>query len=308
MSLIKKIAKSGKVTKSRPLTPEALFGRIIPRQPKLTPQRLFIKAQKILARFGKQPQRVKITGSHRRRVKHKKTLPKKYTDTRVKRIFPKGIKPLATHEKSFLRRYLMGDKKDITDIMWIHLSAKGLKYLEQTEKNSRKIYRKSLDDIAIQMRRIHNSLVAYGAKEISHNVPKDTGSLRWSLLTSMSKRLSLIPSSKPSDPDKLVLRVGFYTDLPYLEYVVKPRMIQSKKGSRPMIIAHSKGMRQRSRKTGEYLHDPNAKFGFMSLIRMHLKAKARTLTRTTLSTLSRQWGMTYNTVKGLFKYKGYRFT
>lgn len=299
-----KIIKSGKIQSSKPITAEAIVGKYIPSQP-ITPQRLYFKTQQILKKFGKRAIKIRIKPSQRIRAKKIKAFPTKFVDTRGKKIFPKGMKPLATHEKSFLRRYLAGGEEDPSDIMWIHLSEKGIKFFSKMQN----VYlrRKLIDEIAVQMRRIHNSLLAVGAKEISHNVPKDTGLLRWSLLMSMSKRLSLVPNTKPSDIGGLVLRISLYTDLPYLQYVLKPRTITSKKGSRSMIIAHSKSMRIRSKKTGEYLHDPDAKFGFMSLIRMHLKTQARRLTRAMISSLSRQWGMSYNEVKSFFKYRGYKF-
>lgn len=300
-----KIIKSGKIRPSKKVTAEALFRKALPRQPKITPQRLFFKAQQILTKFSKQPVKYRPTPAKLIKAKKIKTLPTEFVDTRKRRIFPKGAKPLLTHEKTFLRRYLMGDDEDPTDIIWIHLSEKGLTFFSKID--DKRLYGKNADEIAIQMRRIHNSMLAHGAKEISRYVPKDTGSLRWSLLNSMSKRLSQVPQSKPSNIGNLVLRISLYTDLPYLEYVVKPRIIFSKKGSRPMVIAHSKGMRIRSRKTGKYLHDPDAKFYFLALIRLHLKAQARRLTRGMISSLSRQWGMAYNTVKSFFKYRGYKF-
>lgn len=290
----------GKIIPRRPKTTAAsLFGKFIPRQPKLTPQRLFTKVQQALTKFGSKPKRIKPVSYQVNRSKKKSTISTKFTDTRSRNIFPEGNKPLVTHQNTFLRRTLRGSSEDPVDIMWIHLSANGNRFFDQITHVG--IRARMVDQVATEMRRIHTNLLVYGISEVQRTVPKDTGLLRWSLITSMNRRLSLVPSTPLYDYKNLILRISFYTDLDYLKYV------NSQTKGRTIRIAHHRSMRQRSRKTGEFLHDPDAKFGFMSLIRVHLKTRARQLTRTMISTLSRSWGMNYNGIKSLFKYRGYRF-
>lgn len=293
-----KVNKTGKVIASKKVTAEALFSRVFPTK-KISAATLFLKARQMLEAYGKRPVTIRHTPAERIRAKKERALPTGFVDTRKKKIFPSGIKPLTTHEKTFLRRYLTGGEEDPNDIIWIHLSEKGLKFFSDMQNKA--LIRKSIDEVAVQMRRIYNSLIAYAAKEIGKYVPKDTGTLRWSLLMSLNKRLSLVPKAKPPGVGDLILRMSMYTDLHYLQYVNAPA-----KG-RNIRIAHHRSMRIRSKKTGEYLHDPDAKFGFMSLIRMHLKNRARSLTRSMLSTLATRWGMGYSEVKGLFRYRGYKF-
>ena len=283
--------------KRKKITTAGRLRKVIPHQPKLTPERLFVKAQELLAKFGKKTE--VIAPSPIRKVGRK--FPKSYAHMKPKAvgIFSDGNKMLTTHNKTFLRREFMNDADDPSDIMQIRLSANGVRFFEDIERKY--IRARMIDEVAIQFRRIHSSLQAFGISEINKYVPKDTGLLRWSLITSMSMQLSTVPSTKPGDINGLKLRIGFYTDLEYLKYVNNP------KKARSLRIAHHRSMRQRSRKTGEYLHDPDAKFRFMSLIRLHLKSRARQLTRSMLSDLSRRFSIPYNEAKSLFRYKGYKF-
>jgi len=289
--------------KRKKITTAGRLRKVIPHQPKLTPERLFVRAAELLAKFGKKTE--VLAPSPIRKVRRK--FPKSYAHMKPKAvgIFSDGNKMLTTHNKTFLRREFMNDADDPSDIMQITLSANGVRFFEDIDRVY--VRMRMIDEVAIQMRRIHSSLQAFGITEINRYVPKDTGLLRWSLITSMSMQLSTIPSTKPGDINGLKLRIGFYSDLDYIKYVNEPRMIISKKGAKAMVIAHHKSKKQRSRKTGEYLHDPNAKFRFMSLIRLHLKTRARQLTRSMLSTLSRTFSIPYNEAKSLFRYKGYKF-
>ena len=264
------------------MTAEALFHKIIPKRPKITAERLFLKAQQMISRFG---QKEKIE-EKRKKITDATKKWKKITDVKKDPIkFP--ITPIS-------------EKKPA--IMKIIISEKGHKFIEDLGK---KFGRQFLDDIAIELRRIWSNLLAIGAKEINTRVPRDTGMLRWTLLTSLGSRYSVVPSTKPTSSAHAVLVVNFYSDLPYLQYVVAPHTHPYT--GKPVRVAHHRSEKRRSRGKEKYLHDPDAKFGFMSLIRLHLKEQARRLTRSMIRSLSTRWGIPYNQIKGFFKYIGYKF-
>lgn len=285
--MTKKISAENVIRKGaavKDISAEAMLHKYIP-QRKISAERLFYHAQKMLSKIGK--------GKIDYKFHQKKDL-KKYTDTRRK-----DIENLEHRHPTYLRR-LYGDETNKNDIAWIYLSEKGKDHLRGM-RNIKGLYQKSMDDISLELRRIYNKILAVGAKEINLYVPKDTGMLRWSLLASLGKRLSIVPSFKPSASHDLELRVILTTDLPYVKYV------NTQQKGRKFRIAHHRSMKIRSRKTGEYLHDPDAKFGFMSLIRLHLKEHTRKATRSMLSSLANKWGMNYNYIKSLFKYQGFKF-
>ena len=306
MAKIKVTSKKFKVKGAKTITAGDIARKFRTPQQKYTAERLFVKAQKLLAKWGKPPKRVKYTHKKKQR-KIPKKLPTSLQDSKPVAVFKKVFRQpisnaLVAYQMigfdAFTRTYLQSSRKSPNDVIWIKLSSKGEMYLSNF-KSYPKLYRQVLNDVAYQMRVIRSSMSAYAAAEIARYVPRDTGNLRWSLLTSLNESVSTVPKISPKKNEDIELRMGLFSDLPYLEYVDKPK--------KPIKVRHSKSEKIRSRKTGEYLHDPHALTGFMSLVTMHLKSRARILTRTMLSALAGRWGMKYNEIKSLFSYKNYNF-
>lgn len=308
-----KVGKDFKLKSAKTITAQDILRKYRTPSQKFTAEKLFLEAKKILAKWGKPPKKVKYSYKPRRKhttktQKFTKKLPTSLADSKPKAVFKHAFKgtisnQLAAYQMigfdAFTRTYLQSSRKSPNDVIWIILSSKGEEYLDNFKSYPR-LYRQVLNDIAYQMRVIRSSMSAYAAAEIARYVPKDTGDLRWSLLNSLNESVSTVPKISPKNNKDIELRMGLFSDIPYLEYVDKPK--------KPITVRHFKSQKIMSRKTGEYLHDPHALTGFMSLITLHLKSRARILTRTMLSALAGKWGLNYNKdVKPLFKYKNYNF-
>ncbi|KKM80070.1 hypothetical protein LCGC14_1343550 [marine sediment metagenome] len=185
----------------------------------------------------------------------------------------------------------------VEQVIHIKLSPNGKKELESAKDFDMRFYRSRMKDIADGMNVLYLALRATAAQLISRHVPKDTGDLRRSLLSSMSSKSTKFPPNKPRRENQLELHVGFYSDIPYLTYVNRPRVVINVRHHRNQGIISYRGGRH-------YLHDPTAKTKFMFTTKAAIRQAAKNLTKEFIRRLYIKWGYTRPYVKSLFRYPG----
>lgn len=213
------------------------------------------------------------------------------TQEHVQKIHPRGIPPHVKLTETEMD-YLRVGRKGPFDLLEIELSSFGksqLKHWKATLGRSR--YYQILQFFAIELRNIRRDLASYGAAEIKKYVPKDVGNLQISLRRSLSETQSIVPRGIPI-PSKLKLRMGFNSELEYAEIV----------NAMPNKSLRHYGM-TKSWRTGKMLYDPTATTHFMSLIRLHLKIRAKNLVINMIRNMTPNIGLSYNLAKKMIRVK-----
>ena len=187
----------------------------------------------------------------------------------------------------------------IDQVIWVKLSPRGKQELLSASIFGVMAQRFRMGEITQEMNLLYLSLLGFAEKAVRKHVPKDTGDLRNSLIASMNSALSKIPPRSPIRFSQLELKVGFYSDIPYLKYINNPK--------RTITVRHHKNMGIISYRGGKhYLHDPKAKTKFMFTTKAAIRYEAKRLTKQMIRSLWNKWKpqYTYNQVKSLFKYPG----
>lgn len=213
------------------------------------------------------------------------------TQEYIRKLQPRGIPPNVKLSEQMVD-YLKVGRKGPFDLLEIELSSFGRSQLKHWKKMlGRSRYQQILQFLAIELRNIRRDLAYYGADEIKRYVPKDVGNLHISLRRSLSETQSIVPRGIPT-PSNLKLRMGFNSELEYAEIVNK----MPNKSLRH--YGHTKSWR-----TGKMLYDPTATTHFMSLIRLHLKTRAKRLVINMIRNMTPNLGLSYNYCKKMFKIK-----
>lgn len=197
------------------------------------------------------------------------------------------------------KRPLLG--RDRYNLVEIELSQDGEEYLRQLKRIDPITYRLFVGQLGFGLRGIHRNVRYVGRRLIGlppffeHGmVPKDTGRLRRDLYRSLSEDYSVIPNPVTLDHRNLELRIGFYSDLPYVGYL-------SKVGIR---IKHFGW--KRSWRTRVPLYDPGAKREFMKIIPRNLRRVAMGNFYSMCRRVAPIVGLSANDVKNMFKVKHIR--
>ena len=189
----------------------------------------------------------------------------------------------------------------VEQVIWIRLSDKGKRELKSAFDFGHRFHKSRIRDIANEMNDIYSSLRAFAAQMISKHVPRDTGDLQSSLLSSLSGIGTKKPPMFPRSENQLELRMGYYSNIYYLPYVNNPKRIITVRHHRNMGIISYRGGRH-------YLHDPTAKTKFMLTSKAAIRKEAKRLTKNMIRRLYLKWGLRGASgsgfVKGMFKYTG----
>lgn len=146
------------------------------------------------------------------------------------------------------------------------------------------------------MLELHEKVIGYAWELIEKYVPRDTGALRDSLLSSLTEVSSIVPS----DVQNLELKLRFFSELGYAGIVnrMPNKMIQHDQ---------SEGIRGR---TGLVKHDPDAVKGFFSVVILNLQNAIKNVFIKEFIQDVRKiiyngyYPISYNYAKSLFRYKG----
>lgn len=260
-------------------------------------RQLFIKSQKILHR------RFKSIKYHPKTKKSKKIKKIKVRRHKVSIVDAQGSKTILSTRispqisgKSILTSYYPLRLKT-SRLINVKISNKGKKELNIVKAGvfGRRKFRNMLEDIAIEMNIYLESMIVEAARKIAYYVPRETGDLQVSLLNSMNSNLSTIPQLRPTRISQLELIVGIYSDIPYAQYVDRPKRT-------PYVVKHYKSQGKMGRRSGEFLHDPNAVKAYISILMLHLKPFARRFGTKMIRNLARRWKLNHKIVRPMFKF------
>lgn len=267
------------------------------RSQRLKLHKIAIESHKILFKKKKRGRKPKPISSFKDIISHKWKISRRHrVGDSKKPVPPTGPTipsiPAITHRPSRMIT-------SVEQVIWIKLSPKGKTELKEALIFDPRLYRARMKDIGYEMNAIYTTLTSTAAKLIQRHVPKDTGDLQSSLLTSMAGAGTKKPPNRVRRGNQLEIHVGFYSDIPYLKYVNKPQ--------RTILVRHHRNMGIISYRGGRhYLHDPTAKTLFMLTTKQAIRDEARRLTKDMIRRLYIKWGVTYPYVKSLFKYPGMR--
>lgn len=130
-------------------------------------------------------------------------------------------------------------------------------------------------DISRQLRQLMKQIQEFGKIYINTYAPADVGNssyknsmpnLRRSLIESLDESNTIVPKLGNNDVNNIQLKMRFFSELSYAGIV--NRMPQSS-------LQHHKSEKEKSWKTGEYLHDPQAKRHFFQYIERQIKNVTR---------------------------------
>lgn len=289
------------IQKQQPITSARGFlERVIgKKRPKSDVHKLIIAAQKILF---KQPK--KGLKGRRKGDSTQKTIKSLYNYIRIgdsKKSLPSFTSSVSKPSTPTISNIPYRPLTRAEQVLWIKISPTGKQRLETAFSKDRKVYEMMLNGIINEMLLLHLELTAFATQSIIKHVPKDTGDLRNSLIASMNARTTKKPKKNTRRPSQLELRIGFFTDLPYVKYVDVPKRVINVRHHRNMGIISYRGGRH-------YLHDPTAKTKFMLTTREAVRTEARRLTKQLIRNLWINWKpvYTYPQIKAFFKYPGMR--
>lgn len=187
------------------------------------------------------------------------------------------------------------------NLIEIELNADGKKFLSGLKALDPLTYHVAVYTLSRGLRNTHTNIrylarrmMGMGQDFQTGQVPKDTGALRRDLLNSLSSKCSIIPNAVVLNHNDLKLKLGFYSDLPYVDYLKKPFL---------HIKHHGK---KRSRRTGIPLYDPGATPQFMKNITNALRRAAIGNFYTMCRHAAPHLGIPADYVKQMFKVKHIR--